>query len=346
MKIIGNQNFKNKLPKCSFKCLFFFNLFIEFIILLFILFNHIKKISEIELNSDNLNEEKNIDKLKDLDKFEVNIYGTIKETILTKKCSFMWKNQREFLNGVVRKFKPRKIIEVGVNEGGSSVIILNAIQDIKNSHLYSIDIKKNYNVGHCVNNYFSQFKNKWTLYKGSISAKFMEKIGTGIDMAFIDTSHFEPGELLDFLMVLPFLKEEAIVIFHDIGNQINNAGLAKTRHEWAPYIIFNLVRGEKFYPSGDNILIQDIGAIKLEKNQKKYYYDYFRALGGQWEYFLDEKYINLMRDFVKKYYDEICLSMYNIAIEFNRNLVKNNPLINFYTSKAWKTIYQYKYKYN
>ena len=52
-----------------------------------------------------------------------------------------------------------------------------------------------------------------------------------------------------------------------------------------------------------------------------------------------------MRDFVKKYYDEICLSMYNIAIEFNRNLVKNNPLIKFYNSKVWKTIYKYKYKY-
>ena len=68
----------------------------------------------------------------------------------------------------------------------------------------------------------------------------MENIGKGIDMAFFDTVHFEPGEILDFLMVLPFLKEEAIVIFHDIGNQINYAGEAETRHEWVSYIIFNL----------------------------------------------------------------------------------------------------------
>ena len=31
----------------------------------------------------------------------------------------------------------------------------------------------------------------------------------------------------------------------------------------------------------------------LDKNQKRYFYDYFRALGGQWEYFLNENHINL-----------------------------------------------------
>ena len=283
-----------------------------------------------------MNNKTNLDKFVNLDKFEIDVYNRIKKIIETKKCSIMWKNQKEFLNGVIRKFKPEKIIELGVNKGGSTAIILNAIQDIKNSHLYSVDTRNNYKIGYCVNKYFSQFKNKWTLYKGSISAKFMENIGKGIDMAFFDTVHFEPGEILDFLMVLPFLKEEAIVIFHDIGNQINYAGEEGTRHEWVPYIIFNLVRGEKFYPSGDNILLQDIGAIKLEKNQKKYIYDYFRALGGHWEYFLKEEHINLMRDFVKKYYDEICLSIYNDAIEFNRNFVKKNPLIGYYSSEAWR----------
>jgi len=48
----------------------------------------------------------------------------------------------------------------------------------------------------------------------------MKSIGNNIDMVFIDSAHFEPGEILDFLIVLPFLKEEAIVMFHDIGNQI------------------------------------------------------------------------------------------------------------------------------
>ena len=34
----------------------------------------------------------------------------------------MWDNQREFLNGIIRSFRPKKILEVGVNLGGSSII--------------------------------------------------------------------------------------------------------------------------------------------------------------------------------------------------------------------------------
>ena len=305
-----------------------------FIVLLLIIFNISKKLSYNY-------EKKNFEKLE---QFETNIYNNIKKIIEKNKCSIMWKNQKEFLNGIVRKFKPKKIIEIGVDKGGSSAIILNAIKSIKNSHLYSIDISNNDIIGICVNNYFSQFTNKWTLFKGNIASKFMEKIGNQIDMAFFDSSHFEPGEILDFLMVLPFLKEEAIIIFHDIGNQINFSGEKETRHEWVPYIIFNLIRGQKFYPSGDSVMLQDIGAIKLEKNQKRYFYDYFRALGGQWEYFLIEKHIKLMRDFIKKYYDNICLSMFDDAIRFNRQFVKNNPIIYYYNSKIWKTKYKYKIK--
>ena len=59
----------------------------------------------------------------------------------------MWKNHIKFINGVVRKFMPEKIIEVGVYRDESSAIILKAIQDVKNSHLYSLDIKNISEIG-------------------------------------------------------------------------------------------------------------------------------------------------------------------------------------------------------
>ena len=34
----------------------------------------------------------------------------------------MWANQKEFLNGIIRKFKPEKILELGVYSGGSSIV--------------------------------------------------------------------------------------------------------------------------------------------------------------------------------------------------------------------------------
>ena len=165
-------------------------------------------------------------------------------------------------------------------------------------------------MGNCVGKYFPEFIKNWSLFKGNITTEFIEKIGNDIDMAFIDTIHYQPGEILDFLMVLPFLKEEAIVIFHDIAFQITHS---PNRNELAPYIIFNALRGEKFLPSGNSLLKQDIGAVKLDKNQKRFSNDYFRLLGGQWQYFPKEN------------HNKDCLIIFEEAIEFNRNFVKKNP---------------------
>lgn len=199
---------------------------------------------------------------------------------------------------------------------------MNAIEDIKGSKLYSIDLNEKEFIGNCVNKYFPNLIKNWILFKGNIATEYMEKIGKNIDIALFDTSHLEPGEILDFLIVLPFLKEEAIVIFHDIAMQMTNS---KNRNEFAPYIIFNGIRGQKFLPSGKNILKQDIGAIKLEKNQQKYYEDYFRLLGGQWQYFPKEIHINQIKIFVTKYYNKECLTIFEEAISFNRVFVKKNP---------------------
>lgn len=242
----------------------------------------------------------------------------------------MWNNQREFLNGVIRKFRPKKIVEIGVAFGGGSAIILNAIKDIKNSHLYSIDLSSSKNIGNCIRNYFPEYLNIWSLYTGNIAANFIEEIGDNIDMVFIDSAHFEPGEILDFLIILPFVKERAIIGFHDIGNQITFGWEKNKRKEWAPYLIFNIIKGQKFLPSGKNILTQDIGVIKLERNQKKYIHDYFRALGGQWQYFPKEKHIKIIKSLFNKYYDNECITMFDETVEFNRKFTKNNPMNNLY----------------
>ena len=256
------------------------------------------------------------------DEYELYKYDEIKQRLLEIKCSDMWDNQREFLNGIVRKFRPHKIVEIGVNKGGSSIIILNAIDDINQAKLYSIDLNSQKEVGECVNKYFPKFMKNWILFKGDLATAFLEKIGNDIDMVFIDTVHYQPGEILDFLMVLPFLKEEAIVIFHDIAFQITNS---PGRNDVAPYIIFNALRGEKFLPSGNTLLKKDIGAVILEKKQNRFYNDYFRLLGGQWQYFPKESHINQIRNYFTKYYTKENMVIFEEAIEFNRNFVKNYP---------------------
>jgi hypothetical protein len=95
-------------------------------------------------------------------------------------------------------------------------------------------------------------------------------------------------------------------------------------------LIFNIIRGEKYLPSGQGILNKDIGAIKLEKNQKKFIHDYCRALGGQWEYFPKEKYIKTIKNFFRKYYDDFCFIVLEETIKFNRQFVKDNFRENYF----------------
>ncbi len=44
-----------------------------------------------------------------------------------------------FLNGIIRKAKPKTIVEMGLSAGGSTCVILNAIRDMENTKLYSFD---------------------------------------------------------------------------------------------------------------------------------------------------------------------------------------------------------------
>ena len=92
-------------------------------------------------------------------------------------------------------------------------------------------------------------------------------------------------------------------------------------------------------PSGENLLTHDIGAKKLDIGQKKYYKDYFRLLGGQWQYFPKEEYIKEINDYFKKYYDNDCLNIFNDTVNFNRKFVKENPKATLYNFNYEKFSY-------
>jgi len=325
----NNENI-NYPPKDLNKYLNSFRKILYIFLFIFIIKTLFKNINQKNQKEENIivkrySENQKEENYLNLDKYETNIFNNINNNDLNR-CSRMWGNQKEFLNGVVRKFKPKKVLEIGVAEGGSSTIILNAIKDIEDAHLFSIDLSTNNMIGYCIKNIFQNLSNKWSLYTGNIPAKFMKSIGNNIDMVFIDSAHVEPGEIIDFLIALPFLKEEAVVMFHDIGNQITRSGRKGSRRNFAPYKIFNIIRGTKFYPSGDGILTKDIGAIKLEKNQSKYIHDYCRTLGGQWDYFPEEVHIEMIRKFIEANYDKDCLLMFEETVKFNRVFVKNNPV--------------------
>ena len=233
------------------------------------------------------------------------------------------KDQR-FLHGLIRKFKPKKLLELGVSSGGSSSLILNAIKDISNSKLYSIDRLNDWyqnpskKTGWAAKKYFPDLIDKWTLYTGKNPSEYLEIIGNNIDFVFIDTVHLTPGEMFNWLEVLPFLKEESIIVFHDIFIMFVKQNINKIRF-YSNGQLLCYIRGKLILPSYDNnIFDRNIGAIKLDKNQKKFYKQYFIALGNLWQYFPKEKDITILRKHFKKYFGEKLVKIYDAAVKKNK----------------------------
>jgi predicted O-methyltransferase YrrM len=151
----------------------------------------------------------NLEIVKSTDE-EINILDSLDDYY--QEFSEMTGQERHFLNSMVLRHKPVKALELGVSAGSSSVILLNAIKENAMGTLYSVDYLSNWYKDQCrktgfVLDKYPELKEKWKLHTGTFALSFLEQIGDGIDFVLIDTMHVNPGEILDFLMVLPFLKE-------------------------------------------------------------------------------------------------------------------------------------------
>jgi len=239
------------------------------------------------------------------------------------KVCLMSKEEREYLNGLILRNQPKKLLEVGVWEGGSSTIILNAIKNNPESKLFSIDYLekcltggKYYNIGHIVD-FYPYLKNKWTLFTGGLSLKFMEEIGGNIDLCLIDTVHSNPGEILDTLMILPFLKDDAIIVYHDVNDHTISGKFAECNAlgGFTNNLLFSAVNGKKYIqgnfveqspiPNTDKCYyFPNIGAIKTDSESKKHIFEIFNLLTLSWTYLPSTGEEKDIINFFIKYYDE------------------------------------------
>ena len=171
-------------------------------------------------------------------------------------------------------------------------------------------------MGYKVYENFPELAKNWKLYTGDQPHKILVNLNMKFDFVLLDSAHLSPGEIINFIEVLPFLKENAIVIVHDIFY-----------HFWHD-------SKTKFYPScislipaiyGDKVLIyrkvggvSNMGAVFLYSNQEEHYLDYFLLLLNFWEYIPTDEQINDLRRFIKQYYkDNEYINIFNIAVREN-----------------------------
>ena len=270
-------------------------------------------------------------------------YVNYQNKIITTKFiensgSILSSNDIYFINGLIRKFKPKNCLEVGVANGGSSILILNAIKDIPNSSLISLDLNTQlfYNpsqkTGYRVNEFFPELTKNWKLFTGQQPHKFLIKLNKKFDFVFLDTAHSAPGEILNFIELLPFLNENAIIVVHDILWHLGS----KIKFYPSNVYLYPVIYGDKILSKNEDGSIGNIGAILLHNNQEEHYLDYFFLLLAFWEYMPKDNEINELRIFIKNFYKrDIYLKIFdtavtrnNISIQNHKKYYKENPFIN------------------
>ena len=159
-----------------------------------------------------------------------------------------------FLCGLLREVRPRKILEVGIAGGGTTAIILQCMEDMHQKYeMHSVDIYEKLYTNNAVDaGWMGKLAadmlkvENHTFHLGGCVTDFLEEIGDDIDFLLLDTTHSIPGEILDFLVLLPHLKENAIVCLHDMTT-CQQLYMPGTGNLFGNIVLFNSVSADKFW---------------------------------------------------------------------------------------------------
>ncbi len=176
----------------------------------------------------------------------------------------------EYLYSVVRKFKPKRIVEIG--SGNSTLMVRNAIATNKNKD-------KNYD---CIHTCIEPYEMPWLNELGiELIRERVEKIDISFfqnleanDILFIDSSHIirPQGDVLyEFLEIIPTLKSGVFIHVHDIftPKDYPNDWILKEHLLWNEQYLL-----EAFLTNNNEFKI--IGALNHLKNSfKELFYEKF-----------------------------------------------------------------------
>lgn len=239
-----------------------------------------------------------------------------------------------FLCGLLRQKRPYKILEVGVAGGGTTAIMLQCLDMISQTQtceMYSVDLAKDYyrdtarQTGFAAENVKNRIKPDihHTFLLGDVLPEYLDKIGKDIDFVILDTMHILPGEMLDFLAVLPYLHAGACVVLHDIAA----SHLWGDSQTFATQLLLDTV-------TADKIIIKDtdreyrypnIGAFCISPDTKKYVQDCFHALSLTWSYMPEDDHLLKYRSCYERHYDSDCLELFDMIVGMQKRVTNWSP---------------------
>lgn len=241
--------------------------------------------------------------------------------------SELFPEQQKFLCGLIRDKRPKKILELGVAAGGTSCLIQYTLQLLgQQAEMYSIDVLPMFyrddrkEAGFLLKEMAGKFPLvQHHLFVNGTFPEFAEQIGNGIDFLVLDTAHALPGELLEFLVCLPYLTEDATVVLHDVmqnqGNGYNEL--------YASKVLYMSVTADKYIcwsheePEKSRGLA-NIGAFTLNERTRSEIENCFYALSFNWCYMMEPDQEERYRGILAMHYPANCLRLYDTNKRLNR----------------------------
>lgn len=244
----------------------------------------------------------------------------------SKIQSFMGSGERAFINGLIRYYHPEHVLELGVYYGGGTVNVLNALRDFPNSTLTSIELCEYFGdvpAGNEVGKAFPELPvDKWELFAGKDASEIIDSLGKTFDFAIIDTAHVHPIESLNFLCVLPYMNDGAIVVLHDTSYFLSSGN-----EFLAARILLSTVAAQKIEGNDGHHFVLDwpnnIAAFQITSDTRKYIGNIFDALLLPWGTYPDN-FILSVRKLLEKHYPVGLLNKFDTASKLNEAYVKSD----------------------
>lgn len=168
-------------------------------------------------------------------------------------------------------------------------------------------------VGYLVDRMVPEMKSRWTMYTGCTVARKIEEIAQGgkIDFLVLDAAHILPGETLDFLTILPYLTDDAVVVLHDVIC----ANIGYTSDWIATGVLFSTVAAEKYIIRSDpsNHYMHNIGAFRVTPDTKNMIENVFLGLQLPWQCIPDPEHVADYLRVLEKNYSPILFQRANIS---------------------------------
>ena len=221
--------------------------------------------------------------------------------------------ERRFINGLIRWYEPKNILEIGVSKGGGTVNILNAISDL-DAKLVSLDrmntwwLDETHEIGTDVER-LGLSTDKWRLITGVDPSMVLDGLNTRFDFCVIDTAHLHPMESVNFLCALPFLNDGAIVVLHDTAAYLCFAA----ERQFANRILMSAICAETLEPVTTDSFTSylNIAAFQVTKDTHKYMRNIFDALMLPWEMELQD--FNEISCFIERHYSAELVALFHRA---------------------------------